>query len=386
VSEPRGGPPWRRRRGAGERPPWWPEGEEFPPKGGEWRRVQRRLMRRVVITLAIVVLLAAASSWGLVEFGWRWHSGQWGGHANSGQSSNGGPPWFVPPLVLFIVIGVGWRISRRIRRAIAPVADVMAVADLVAAGDYSARVEPRGNAEIRNLGISFNRMTERLGENEAQRRALFADIAHELRTPLAIIQGNVEGMLDGVYGRDDAQLTPLLEQTKVMARLLDDLRTLSVAEARELRLHREQIAPAALVNEVAAAFQPRAEERGINLIVDAPPLPEINVDPMRIKQVLDNLVANALRYAPRGGWVRIAAARTGAITSFSVSDNGPGIPPDQLAHIFDRFVKASDSGGSGLGLAIAKSLVEAHGGTIAAASPAGAGATFRVEIADESKQ
>lgn len=341
------------------------------------------MMRRVAIVLAVIVTLAAVGGWGLIDFGWRWHNRQTDGQ--SGWNSGGGPPWFVPPLVLLILIFIGFRISRRIRRAIAPVADVMAVADQVAAGDYSARVEPRGNAEIRKLGVSFNRMTERLGENEAQRRALFADIAHEMRTPLSIIQGNVEGMLDGVYGRDDAHLTPLLEQTKVMARLLDDLRTLSVAEARELRLHREHVSPASIVNEVATAFQQRAEERQLTLIVEAPPLPEIDVDPMRIRQVLDNLVANALRYAPPGGWVRIAVARLGRITRFSVSDNGPGIPPDQLAHIFDRFVKAADSGGSGLGLAIAKSLVEAHGGTIAAESPAGAGATFRVDLSTSSR-
>ncbi len=326
-------------------------------------------MRRVLIFLAVIVVFVAMTSWGLIEFGWRWHNGQ-----------SGGPPWFVPPTGFLIFVGIAFFISRRIRRAIAPVADVMAAADLVAGGDYSARVTPRGNSEFRNLGNSFNRMTERLGENEAQRRALFADIAHELRTPLSIIQGNVEGMIDGVYARSDAQLAPLLEQTKVMARLLDDLRTLSVAEARELKLYREWVPPASIVNEVAAAFRPRAEERGIDLVIEAPPLPEIDVDPMRIRQVVDNLVANALRYAPPGGWVKIAVARSGETTSFSVSDNGPGIAPEQLEHIFDRFVKAADSGGSGLGLAIAKSLVEAHGGTITAGSPAGGGALFRVEL------
>jgi len=334
-------------------------------------------MSRALIFLAIGFVFLTLASWALVQLGWRWHTGQAGG-------SNGGPPPFVPPLGLLLIVTVVVFTGRRIRRAIAPVADVMAAADLVAGGDYSARVTPRGNPGFRNLGVSFNRMTERLGEHEAQRRALFADIAHELRTPLAIIQGNVEGMLDGVYARDDAQLTPLLEQTKLMARLLDDLRTLSVAEAHELRLYREPVAPAAFVREVAAAFGPRAEDRGINLIVEAPVLPDMEVDPMRMRQVLDNLVANALRYAPDGGWVRIAAGQgEPSGVRFTVSDNGPGIPPEQLADIFDRFVKAADSGGSGLGLAIAKSLVEAHGGAITAASPEGAGATFIVEIPAE---
>ena len=365
---PEAGPPRR-----GRRPPWWPEGEPFPPAGREWRRIQRRIMRRVAIAIAIVFVFLALAGWGLFQFGARWHNGE-------GTNQRGGPPWFVPPIGLLILVGIGLFAARRIRRAIAPVADVMAAADQVAGGDYSAHVVPRGHAEVRNLATSFNRMAERLGEHESQRRALFADIAHELRTPLAIIQGNVEGMIDGVYARDDAQLTPLLEQTKVMARLLDDLRTLSVAEARQLRLHREPIAPAAIVREVAAAFQRRAEEAGVRLIVDAPDLLDIEVDPMRIRQVLDNLVANALRYAPPGGWVKIAVAQSGDGVSFSVSDNGPGIPPDQLAHIFDRFVKAADSGGSGLGLAIARSLVEAHGGAISASSPARSGVTFQVDL------
>lgn len=374
-SEPHGhdrnGPPWRR-GGSGDRPPWWPEGEPFPSRNENWRGIQRRIMRRVVIALAVIFGLIWVTTWSLFQGSSHWHSG----------SGSEGPPAFVPPLGLLFLIGIAVFVGHRIRRAIAPVADVMAAADRVAAGDYSARVTPVGKSEIRNLGLSFNRMAERLGENEMQRRALFADIAHELRTPLAIIQGNVEAMIDGIYPRDDDQLNPLLEQTKVMARLLDDLRTLSVAEAHELKLHRERIAPVVIVSEVAAAFQPRADERGIRLIAETGFLPEIEVDPFRIRQVLDNLVANALRYAPDGGTVRIQVERRGEGTRFSVSDNGPGIPPEQLARIFDRFVKAADSGGSGLGLAIAKSLIDAHAGRIWAVSPAGEGVTFAFDIPD----
>jgi signal transduction histidine kinase len=332
------------------------------------------MLRRVVIAVVVVFVLIPIVTWSISQ---HWHG-------NNASRSGGGPPWFVGPIVLLILASIGIYIGHRVRRAIAPVTDVMAAADRVAAGDYGARVEPAGKSELRNLGVSFNRMAERLGENEEQRRALFADIAHELRTPLSVIQGNVEAMLDGVYPRDDERLAPLLEQTKVMARLLDDLRTLSVAEAHELRLHRERIAPDALIAETVAAFQQRAEQRSIRLIAECADLPELYVDPMRIRQVLDNLVANALRYAPDGGWVRIAAERdaAGAATRFSVADNGPGIPPDKLAHIFDRFVKAADSGGSGLGLAIAKSLVEAHDGRIWASSPAGQGATLTFELPD----
>jgi signal transduction histidine kinase len=329
------------------------------------------MMRRIVIGLVVIFVVANALAWSIFKAGSHWHGG---------SGNGGGPPWFVPVFGLFLLLTITFYIGHRVRRAIAPVAEVMDAADRVAAGDYTARVEPTGKAEMRNLGVSFNRMAERLRENEAQRRAMFADVAHELRTPLAIIQGNVEAMLDGVYPRSDEQLVPLLEQTRVMARLLDDLRTLSVAQAHELKLHRERVCPAALLEEVAAAFRRRAEARGIVLAVDSSATEEIEADPLRLRQVLDNLVANAIRYAPDGGRVAVQAERVDGSTRFSVTDNGPGIPPEQLPRIFDRFVKAADSGGSGLGLAIAKSLVEAHDGRIWATSEPGRGATFHFEI------
>ena len=369
------GPPWRR-RGQRQRPPWWPEDQPFPPQDERWRGIQRRMMRRIVIGLVVLFLVANVVAWSIFKAGSHWHGG---------SSNGGGPPWFVPFFGLFLLLAIMFYIGHRVRRAIAPVAEVMDAANRVAAGDYSARVEPTGKAELRNLGVSFNRMAERLRENETQRRAMFADVAHELRTPLAIIQGNVEAMLDGVYPRSDDQLAPLLEQTKVMARLLDDLRTLSVAQAHELKLHRERLCPAELLAEVAAAFRRRAEARGIELVVDSSATEEIEADPLRLRQVLDNLVANAIRYAPDGGRVAVQAERVDGWTRYSVTDNGPGIPPEQLPRIFDRFVKASDSGGSGLGLAIAKSLVEAHDGRIWAASEPGRGATFQFEIPNGSE-
>jgi two-component system OmpR family sensor kinase/two-component system sensor histidine kinase BaeS len=253
----------------------------------------------------------------------------------------------------------------------------MEAADRVAGGDYRARVQARGPGEVRRLARSFNQMAARLEANEAQRRNLLADVAHELRTPLSVIRGNVEGVLDGLYPADEAHLGPVVEETAVMARLLDDLQTLSTAEAGVLRLHRQRVAPGSLVQDAAAAFRARAEDAGVRLDWHAAPgVPELDVDPVRIGEVLANLLSNAVRHTPRGGSVTVAVAPSGAEVAFTVSDTGPGIDAGDLPHVFDRFVKSAGSGGAGLGLAIARSLVEAHGGRITAASDAG-GTTMR---------
>lgn len=252
----------------------------------------------------------------------------------------------------------------------------MEAANLVAEGDYSTRVEPRGPRDVRQLVEAFNTMTVRLQTNEEQHKHLFADTAHELRTPLAVIQGMVEGMLDGVYPKDEAHLAPLLDQTRIIARLLNDLQTIATAEAGVLVLHKTETDLAALVQDVVASFAPGAERNGVDLGADVAGMPTISLDPERIRQVLDNLVANALRYTPAGGSVRIEADQGEAGVRVSVRDTGRGMTPDQLSRIFERFVKSADSGGSGLGLAIARSLVEAHGGTITAESAPGTSTTI----------
>jgi signal transduction histidine kinase len=281
------------------------------------------------------------------------------------------------------ILGVGLLVAfvatgRAVRRMARPLAEVMEAADQVAGGDYSARVEARGSREMRGLARSFNAMAERLAASEAQRRDLLADLAHELRTPLSVIQGHVEGILDGLYAPDPAHLDPVLEETRVMARLLDDLRTLSTAEAGVLRLHRQAVEPDQLVSDAVAAFRSRADGAGVRLEGrTVPDLDPIEVDPVRIGEVLSNLLLNAVRHTPSGGSVTVAAGRADGGIAFSVRDTGTGIPPDVLPHVFDRFVKAADTGGAGLGLAIAKSLVEAHGGEITAESSPGNGTTMR---------
>jgi two-component system OmpR family sensor kinase/two-component system sensor histidine kinase BaeS len=279
--------------------------------------------------------------------------------------------------VAFLVIG------RAVRRMAVPVGDVMEAAERVAGGDYGVRVDERGPRETRRLARSFNAMTQRLEANEEQRRNLLADLAHELRTPLSVIQGNTEGMLDGLYPMDRAHLEPLLEEARVMARLLDDLQMLSTAEAGALRLHRQPVEPSHLVDEAMAAFGPAADGAGVRLEQRvAPGLPAVDVDPVRIGQVLANLLSNAVRLTPAGGSVTVSAGATsgGRSVAFSVADTGPGVSPDVFPHIFDRFVRSADSGGAGLGLAIAKSLVEAHGGQISATSTIGHGTTIRFEV------
>ena len=281
--------------------------------------------------------------------------------------------------VLFGLVSAG----RAVRRTAVPLGDVMEAADRVASGDYSVRVEAQGPREMRRLARSFNAMTERLENGEAARRSLLADLAHELRTPLSVIQGNTEGMLDGLYPPDRAHLAPVLEETRVMARLLDDLRTLSTAEAGALRLHRELVEPEELVEVAVAPFRPQAGAAGVRLDQRvAPALPSIEVDPVRIGEVLANLLLNALRHTPRGGSIVVAAepADEGGSVAFSVTDTGPGIPPEVLPFVFERFVKTADSGGAGLGLAIAKSLVQAHGGTIAAESTPETGTRIRFVV------
>ncbi|HET9673024.1 MAG TPA: HAMP domain-containing sensor histidine kinase, partial [Actinomycetota bacterium] len=226
--------------------------------------------------------------------------------------------------------------------------------------------------EVRRLGRAFNEMTQRLASNEERRRRLLSDVAHELRTPLSVIQANLEAVLDGLYPPDGEHLGRVLEETRVMSRLLDDLQTLSTAEAGALKLHRERVAIGDLVAAAVAGFAARAAEAGIRLRADVGDVPELAVDPVRIGEVLSNLLSNAVRHTPRGGEVVVAASPTPAGVELAVRDTGPGIPPEQLPHVFDRFSKAPDSPGAGLGLAIAKSLVEAHGGTIRAESdPAG---------------
>ncbi len=291
-----------------------------------------------------------------------------------------GPVMFILVLVIIGVITAG----RAFRRVTAPVGAVMEAAGRVAEGEYDTRVSESGPPEVQALARAFNQMAARLEASDRQRRNLLAEVTHELRTPLAVIQGNLEGLLDGIYPRDDAHLGPVLEESRLLARLIEDLRTLALAEAGSLPLRKEGVDLGDLVVDVATSFRAQADAAGIALLVEADDLPPAEIDPARIREVVENLLANALRYTPAGGTIRVSASAEGGgaagSAAISVTDSGAGITPDELPHIFDRFYKSKDSSGSGLGLTIAKNLVEAHGGQISAESAPGQGTTVRVTL------
>jgi signal transduction histidine kinase len=273
--------------------------------------------------------------------------------------------WLVPLLWIapFLILGFLFRFGR-MRRF--PVRDLVEATRRLAEGDYSVRVEALPGGPIKGLIDSFNGMAGRLQDSSEQRRRLLADLGHELRTPLTVIQGEIEAMLDGVRPRQDAELKRLLGETQLLARLLEDLRTLSLSEAGELGLEKETVAMAPLLEE---AVQPFREEREIAIECDPG---QVTCDPLRIRQVLTNILANAVRATRPGDTIRIRARR-GEGWTVTVSDPGRGIPSSELPHIFERFARAADSGGSGLGLSIARDLVAAHGGAITARSEVGRG-------------
>lgn len=253
----------------------------------------------------------------------------------------------------------------------------------VEAGDYSVRIGTpvRGLRSARELARGFDTMVERLDIDERQRRMLLADVSHELRTPLAVVAGNLEAMLDGVHPADEAHLTAVLEETRVMERLIEDLRTMVLSEAGSLPLHREPTDLEVLIDDVVRSFAGAGTTTGVTVRAEVPSeLPILDVDPVRIREVLANLVANGIRHTPAGGSVAVTASLADPWLELFVTDTGPGIDPAVLPHVFDRFEKTAGSGGSGLGLAIARSLAEAHGGTLDVTSTGSAGTSFRLRL------
>ena len=354
----------------GTRPLWWPENEPFPPTRDAWRRARARHAPRYPLMFCgmfvIFSLVVAAFITLLVN-------------AFSAATSGGGLAAFAPLAILFVVVfAIGAGTVGRFAR---PVADLVDAAERIEAGDYAVRVRARGPRTLRSLATAFNSMSERLESSERERRRLLADVTHELRTPLTVMQGNLEALLDGVYPADKVHLEPILDETRVLSRLVDDLRTLSMAEAGALALHRETTNIGELALDSVASFQTQADSAGITLTAETDgKLPQIEVDPVRIREVLMNLLSNALRFTPRGGTVRATSSASDGHVLISVRDSGPGIAPDVLPHVFDRFYKSPESRGAGLGLAIAKSLVVAHGGEIEALSTLGLGTEMRVTL------
>jgi signal transduction histidine kinase len=298
-----------------------------------------------------------------------------------------GIPLFVRPQRVFFVLLWLFVLAAMFRRLMGrfgmPLGEIVEAADRVAEGDYSVRTPEYGSRWMRTLARAFNSMTSKLQAQDLQRRHLMADIAHELRTPLAVLEGRLEGMLDGVYPRDEAQITAVLQETRMLTRLVDDLRTLAHTESGTLALQKEPTDIGILIHDAAAAFSADAAERTIALTVTAPAdLPLVTVDPLRIREVLVNLISNAMRHTPDGGRVSVAATSQPASIAVMVSDTGSGIAAEELPKIFDRFYKGRASRGSGLGLTIARNLVVAHGGEIRADSVEGKGTevTFTLPV------
>ncbi len=270
-----------------------------------------------------------------------------------------------------------------------PVNDLTDAARALAGGELSRRVEIRTNDEVGELSMAFNQMAENLELSEDRRRETTADIAHELRNPLAVMKARLEAIIDGVHPLAVESIEPILEQSELLNRLVEDLRTLAQADAGQLSLERSRTDLGQLVSKVAGIYRPEAQTIGISLVADIPPETSIfgMVDTTRFEQILGNLISNALRYTPKGGDVtlRLRSDSQRSQVVLEVIDSGEGIPVDDIERVFERLYRVDPSrsrqaGGSGLGLAITRKLVEAHDGSIHAENRAEGGATFRIEI------
>lgn len=253
--------------------------------------------------------------------------------------------------------------------------------------NLSHRAKVEGTEEIQAVAQSFNEMAERLEEAETLRRNLLADVAHELRTPVTVIQGNLRAILDDVYPLEKEEVARLYEQTRLLTRVIDDLRELAQAEASQLSLNMTEVDVARLVKETAVSFQPIAQNQQIELHAELlGHIPTIQADAARLHQSVHNLVDNALRHTPAGGHILLQVEQVGSALQIRVQDSGEGMTPQQLNRVFDRFYRADpsrsrESGGSGLGLAIVRAIVKAHGGEVTAVSPGpNQGSTFSLTL------
>jgi two-component system OmpR family sensor kinase/two-component system sensor histidine kinase BaeS len=279
------------------------------------------------------------------------------------------------------------------RSLTAPLQRLAGAARAVASRDFSRRVEVEGSAEVAEVAQAFNEMAAALARSEAQRQNMVADVAHELRTPLSVVQGNLRAILDDVYPLDKAEISRLYDETRLLSRLVDDLRELALADAGQLRLNLQPTDVAQVIRATAENLSLAVEAQGVTLAVElADGLPTVRADPDRLAQVLRNLLVNALRHTPPDGLVTVAALAASGAVEVSVADTGEGIAAKDLPYVFDRFWRADRvrarsggrdgrwQGGLGLGLSVAQSLVEAQSGRIWAESEKGQGSTFRFTL------
>ena len=267
------------------------------------------------------------------------------------------------------------------RRATAPIAELTHAADDLAAGQRDRRVTTIPDNEIGRLATAFNTMADRVEKEDQLRRSFAADVAHELRTPLAIQRSQLEAIQDGINTPTDEVITSLHEETLRLGRLVDDLETLASADAATFTLQVELLSLTQLVQDTVTALTGSFSEAGLAVHTD---LDDITVhgDPIRLRQILTNQLTNAIKFVPTGGTVTITLQQDGDWTVLNVADTGPGIDADDLPHIFDRFfrTRTTRADGSGIGLAVAAELAAAHGGTLTARSQLGHGATFTTRL------
>jgi two-component system sensor histidine kinase BaeS len=358
------------------------------------------LSARLLVAQLSVVITGVVTAWAVAAAAgpplFRSHLGQVTHTGSPGQATEHAEQAFRDASVISLGVAmlaalvaafaVSAYVTRRITRPVAALADA---ASQVAAGNYNVTVPvPALGAEFDTLTSSFTAMAERLQTVETTRRRLLGDLAHEIRTPVATLDGYLEAFEDGVATPDAATTAMLRAQTRRLARLAEDIAAVSRAEEHQLELNLAAVSARQLVTAAAAAAAERYAEATVRLSVDAPDgLPDLLVDPDRIAQVLGNLLDNALHHTPAEGQVTITAhAKSGGGVSIAVADTGDGIPSEHLPHVFERFYRVDTArdrahGGSGVGLAIVKALVEAHGGRITVDSAgAGQGARFTVTL------
>lgn len=289
-----------------------------------------------------------------------------------------------------IALFLGIFLSRTITR---PIRELTKATHAISQGDLTQQVSIRSKDELGELAKAFNKMSTELSRSVNTRKQMTADIAHELRTPLSLILGHAEAVHDGVLHPTTENFEIIREEATRLEHLVEDLRTLSLADAGELTMIYQTIEPGRLLQEVASLYQMQAQKKNIKLDLDiASHLPTLEVDPGRITQVLTNILDNALRHTPENGTVTLAAKQMNNMVELSIEDSGPGLSPEDLTRIFERFYRADASrqrdgefsGGSGLGLAIAKSIVQAHDGQLSAESEAGKGLKITITLPDES--
>ncbi len=285
-------------------------------------------------------------------------------------------------LAVAVGLAIGALLSRNLT---APLGRLAAAARAVAAGRLDQRVQVEGSAEIVEVGQAFNDMTAALQASERQRQNMVADVAHELRTPLSVIQGNLRAILDGVYSLDEGEISRVYDETRLLSRLVDDLRELALADAGQLRLQLRSVDVGGVIRNAIDSLSPAAETQGVTLSAHVPEeLPAALADADRVAQVMRNLLVNGVRHTPSGGTIQVSAGRSGSFIEVGVTDTGEGIASEDLPRIFDRFWQGDRArahrGRSGLGLSVAQSLVEAQGGRIWVESELGRGSTFRFTL------